>query len=72
MIFRWRESQEWCRKYAMDKWAYCLMQNHIHLIAVPGRKENLILDEDFLSLEILRNDLLTDLMFFVTKTVWTV
>ena len=56
----------------MDKWAYCLMQNHIHLIAVPGRKENLILDEDFLSLEILRNDLLTDLMFFVTKTVWTV
>ena len=32
---------EWCRKYAVDIWAYCLMPNHIHLIAVPGKKENL-------------------------------
>ena len=32
---------QWCRKYAVDIWAYCLMPNHIHLIAVPGKKENL-------------------------------
>ena len=32
---------EWCRKHAVDIWAYCLMPNHIHLIAVPGKKENL-------------------------------
>ena len=25
----------------MDIWAYCLMLNHIHLIAVPEKKENL-------------------------------
>jgi putative transposase len=30
---------QWCRKYAVDIWAYCLMPNH--LIAVPGKKENL-------------------------------
>jgi putative transposase len=30
---------EWCRKNAVDIWAYCLMPNH--LIAVPGKKENL-------------------------------
>jgi putative transposase len=22
---------EWCGKYAVDIWAYCLMPNHIHL-----------------------------------------
>ena len=32
---------QWCRKYAVDVWAYCLMPNHIHLIAVPARKETL-------------------------------
>jgi REP-associated tyrosine transposase len=32
---------EWCWKYAVDIWAYCLMPNHAHLIAVPGKKENL-------------------------------
>ena len=32
---------EWCRKYEVDIWAYCLMPNHIHLIAVPSKKENL-------------------------------
>ncbi len=31
----------WCRKYGVDIWAYCLMPNHIHLIAVPAKKENL-------------------------------
>jgi putative transposase len=32
---------EWCGKYAVDIWAYCLMPNHIHLIAVPSDKEGL-------------------------------
>jgi len=32
---------QWCRKYGVDIWVYCLMPNHIHLIAVPGKKENL-------------------------------
>jgi putative transposase len=26
---------EACRKYQLDVWAYCLMSNHVHLIAVP-------------------------------------
>ncbi|MFP4573184.1 MAG: REP-associated tyrosine transposase [Desulfobacterales bacterium] len=34
---------KWCREYAVDIWAYCLMPNHIHLIAVPAKKENLSL-----------------------------
>ena len=25
----------WCRERGVDVWAYCLMPNHIHLIAVP-------------------------------------
>ena len=33
--------KEWCGKYEVDIWAYCLMPNHIHLIAVPSRAENL-------------------------------
>ncbi|MDI6733574.1 MAG: transposase, partial [Planctomycetota bacterium] len=32
---------EWCRKYSVDIWAYCLMPNHIHLIAVPSSEESL-------------------------------
>ena len=32
---------EWCRKHAVDIWAYCLIPNHIHLIAFPGKEENL-------------------------------
>ena len=32
---------EWCEKYQVDIWAYCLMPNHIHLIAVPQTKEGL-------------------------------
>lgn len=31
----------WCRKYAVEIWAYCLMPNHIHLIAVPETKDGL-------------------------------
>jgi putative transposase len=26
---------EWCRRCGVDVWAYCLMPNHAHLVAVP-------------------------------------
>lgn len=26
---------QWCRKYEAEIWTYCLMPNHINLIAVP-------------------------------------
>ena len=26
---------EWCAHYGVSIWAYCLMRNHVHLIAVP-------------------------------------
>ena len=29
------------KQYNLDIWAYCLMDNHVHLIAVPERKESL-------------------------------
>ncbi|GBC61253.1 transposase [Desulfonema ishimotonii] len=32
---------EWCLKYEVGIWAYCLMPNHIHLIAVPRTKQGL-------------------------------
>ena len=32
---------EWCRKYNVAIWAYCLMTNHVHLIAVPETEEGL-------------------------------
>ena len=32
---------EWCRKYNVAVWAYCLMPNHVHLIAVPESEEGL-------------------------------
>jgi putative transposase len=32
---------EWCRKYNVTIWAYCLMPNHVHLIAVPETEEGL-------------------------------
>ena len=32
---------EWCRKYSVGIWAYCLMPNHVHLIAVPETEEGL-------------------------------
>jgi len=32
---------QWCRNYDVDIWAYCLMPNHTHLIAVPGKRESL-------------------------------
>jgi len=32
---------EWCMKLNVRIWAYCLMPNHVHLIAVPETKEGL-------------------------------
>jgi len=32
---------EWCGKLGVGIWAYCLMPNHIHLIAVPADKTGL-------------------------------
>ena len=33
--------QEWCDFYGVDIWSYCLMPNHVHLIAVPSSKSSL-------------------------------
>lgn len=32
---------EWCAHYGVDIWAYCLMTNHVHLIAVPETEQAL-------------------------------
>jgi putative transposase len=32
---------EWCMEYHVEIWCYCLMPNHIHLIAVPETKDGL-------------------------------
>ncbi len=32
---------QWCRHYNVAVWAWCLMPNHIHLIAVPQTPEGL-------------------------------
>ena len=32
---------EWCQKCQVDIWAWCLMPNHVHLIAVPQNEEGL-------------------------------
>ena len=32
---------QWCERYCVEIWAYCLMPNHIHLIAVPKTKDGL-------------------------------
>ncbi len=29
---------EWCREEGVEIWGYCLMPNHVHLIAVPASK----------------------------------
>jgi len=31
----------WCSKYRVKIWAYCLMPNHVHLIAVPESEDGL-------------------------------
>jgi len=30
---------KWCDHYGIDVWAYCLMPNHVHLIAVPQTQD---------------------------------
>jgi len=32
---------EWCREEGVEIWAYCLMPNHVHLIAVPHSVDGL-------------------------------
>lgn len=32
---------EWCRRCGVEIWAWCLMPNHVHLIAVPQSEEGL-------------------------------
>jgi len=32
---------EWCEQYGVAIWAYCLMPNHAHLIAVPEDEQGL-------------------------------
>ncbi len=32
---------ESCRKHGVEIWAYCLMPNHVHLVAVPSEPEGL-------------------------------
>jgi len=31
----------WCAEYGVEIWAYCLMPNHVHLVAVPKEKDSL-------------------------------
>ena len=32
---------QWCRRCGVAIWAYCLMPNHVHLIAVPKSEDSL-------------------------------
>jgi putative transposase len=32
---------EWIQKHGVEVWAYCLMPNHVHLVAVPSSEEAL-------------------------------
>jgi len=32
---------EWCRKCGVEIWAYCLMPNHVHIVAVPENDDGL-------------------------------
>jgi len=32
---------EWCSCYGVEIWAYCLMPNHVHLVAVPSAEDGL-------------------------------
>jgi len=33
--------REWCLSSGVEIWAYCLMPNHVHLIAVPESEKSL-------------------------------
>ena len=32
---------EWCNNHIVEVWAYCLMPNHVHLVAVPRAEDGL-------------------------------
>ena len=32
---------DWCNKHTVEVWAYCLMPNHVHLVAVPRSEDGL-------------------------------
>jgi len=32
---------QWCSKWRVSVWAYCLMPNHVHLIATPETEDGL-------------------------------
>ena len=32
---------EWCSRFSVEVWAYCLMPNHMHMIAAPQSEEGL-------------------------------
>jgi putative transposase len=32
---------EWCQRYHVEIWSWCLMPNHVHLIAVPQTEDSL-------------------------------
>jgi putative transposase len=32
---------EWCNKFNVEIWAYCLMPNHVHIIGVPESEDGL-------------------------------
>src|SRR3990170_1424943 len=32
---------DWCREEGVEIWSYCLMPNHVHLIAVPKTEDGL-------------------------------
>ena len=32
---------QWCTKFGVEVWAYCLMTNHVHLIVVPDSETGL-------------------------------
>ena len=32
---------EWCGQHGVEIWAYCLMPNHVHLVAVPKSEDGL-------------------------------
>jgi len=36
-----RLMHEWCEAAGIEVWAYCLMPNHVHLVAVPEREKSL-------------------------------
>ena len=32
---------QWCEERGVEVWAYCLMPNHFHMIAVPATEQSL-------------------------------